>query len=94
MRRRPPACSPLTLPCATQRQSLRILAGGDRVDPARRQHRPGSRAGRSRAPSFTFVSGALPEKARLDTAGAIEVNLYVELIHCYKSSLTRPQRFP
>jgi hypothetical protein len=40
--------------------------------------------------SFMFISGVPPEKARLDTAGAIKVNVYVKLIHCYQSSSGRP----
>ena len=35
-----------------------------------------------------FISGGLPEKARLDTAGVIKVNVYVKLVHCYQSSST------
>jgi hypothetical protein len=40
-----------------------------------------------RAPSVNLISGVLPEIARLDTAGAIKVHLYVKLIHWYRSSL-------
>ena len=37
---------------------------------------------------FKYIFGVLPEKARLDTAGVIKVNLYVKLVHGYQSSLT------
>ena len=36
--------------------------------------------------SFVYISGVLPEKARLDVAGIAKYT-YVKLIYCYQSSL-------
>jgi hypothetical protein len=37
-------------------------------------------------PSFLCISGVLPEKARLDAAGAIKVNAHVKRVYCYQPS--------